>query len=99
MLEEEATIRIIGKITLEFPTINQLKLRDIIESILNEYEICSKEKSLIVSDLQEKIFLFLSVKKLDNLSKKTWYNYNLQLRMFEKFIHKSVNLISTMDII
>jgi len=38
MLEEEATIRIIGKITLEFPTIGQLLLNQI-KGVVNEKSI------------------------------------------------------------
>ena len=76
MLKEEITIKLIGKITLENPTIDQLQLRDIIGEVLNDYEIAPKEKSLIISDLEERIFLFLAIKKLDNLSSHTLYNYN-----------------------
>lgn len=98
MLEDEVTIKLIGKITLEYPNIDQLKLRDIIGMVLNNYNITSKETSLIVSDIEEKIHLYIAVKKLDNLSAKTLYNYQLQLLNFASFIHKSVSLISTMDI-
>jgi integrase/recombinase XerD len=53
---------------------------------------------LIASDLEDRIMLFLAVKKLDNLSKKTLYNYNLQLINFASFLHKPINSISPMDI-
>ena len=98
MLQDEIMIKLIGKITLEYPNIDQLKLRDIIGSVLIDYNITSKEKGLITSDLPEKIQLFLAVKKLDNLSLKTIYNYRLQLNNFADFIHKPINSISTMDI-
>jgi integrase/recombinase XerD len=98
MLQQEATIRLIGKITLENPMINQLQLRDIISSVLSDYNISTKETSLIVSDLDERIMMFLAVKKLDNLSKRTIYNYNLQLRNFASFICKPLNSIETNDI-
>lgn len=98
MLEEEVMVKIIGKITLEFDGIDQLKLRDIVGSILNDYTITTKEKSLIVSDLEDRIMLFLAVKKLDNISDRTLYNYNLQLIKFASFLHKPINSVTTMDI-
>ena len=98
MLEEEITIKLIGKITLENPTIDQLQLRDIIGEVLNNYEIAPKEKSLVISDLEERIFVFLAIKKLDNLSPHTLYNYELQLSKFASFTHRNINAITTMDI-
>ena len=57
MLKQSLIIKLIGKITLENPTINQLQLRDIIGSILEDYNITTKSTSLIVSDLHDKITL------------------------------------------
>lgn len=98
MLEQTVMIKIIGKITLEYPTIDQLKLRDIIGGVLNDYNISPKGTSLIASDLEEKIFLFLATKKLENLGKGTLHNYNLQLMNFASFLHMPINSITTMDI-
>lgn len=95
---EEAVIKILGKLSLEYPQLEQLRIRDLIESVLNNYAISSKETSLVASDLLDKAMMFIAVKKLDGLSKKTLYNYKLQLQRFNDFVVKPVNFITTTDI-
>jgi len=95
---EEVTIKLLGKLSLELPQIDQLKIRNIIDEVLVNYNIQPLEKHLIVSDLPEKISYFLAVKKLDGSSELTIYNYKLQLYKFADFIHKPVSNITTVDI-
>jgi len=98
MFEEEIAIKVIGKVTLMDPNINQLELRDILLNVLNNYEITSKEKSLVKTDLPEKAMMYIAVKKLDGISEKTLYNYKLHLEKFNSYIPKPVNFITTTDI-
>ncbi|WP_243156749.1 site-specific tyrosine recombinase/integron integrase [Clostridium sporogenes] len=98
MFEEEIAIKIIGKVTLMDPNINQLELRDILLNVLNGYEITSKETSLVKTDLPEKAMMYIAVKKLDGISEKTLYNYKLHLEKFNSYIPKPVNFITTTDI-
>lgn len=84
-----------------FPQLNmELQLnKEKLNNILNKYNIV-----LILSytneymDLQEKIKLFLTGKKLEGLSELTLKGYNLELELFSKHIQKKVDDISTNDI-
>ena len=98
MLQQEVLIKIIGKLTLENNQIDQLKLRDIIGSVLINYNISPKEKSLMISDLEERIAVFIAVKRLDNLSERTLRNYTLTLMHFADFMRKPLNSVTTMDV-
>jgi integrase/recombinase XerD len=100
---DEAVIKIIGKLCLEFPNLEhdlkkQLKVRNIIEEVLYKYNVTTKETSLIASDIEEKLQMFLAVKKLDGLSKLTLKNYQRDILKFSSVIKKPVNTITTMDI-
>lgn len=95
---EEVTVKLVGKLTLEIPQLDQLKIRDLIDEVLVEYEIYPIERSLVVSDIEEKVRYFLQSKKIDGASPLTLYNYNLQLIKFGEYIHKPVNSITVVDI-
>lgn len=98
MCNDELTVKLIGKLTLECPDINQLTVRNIIDEVLYNYEISTKEQSLITSDIPDKILYYLACRKIDGLSKKTLYNYKLQLSRFSTYITKPINSISSVDI-
>ncbi|WP_065422719.1 site-specific tyrosine recombinase/integron integrase [Clostridium sporogenes] len=95
---EEVTIKLIGKLSLEHPELEQLKIRNIIDEVLINYTVSPIEKSLVVSDIEDKIRYFLASKEIDGLSKKTLYNYNLHLNKFAGFIHKPINSITIVDL-
>ncbi|EJE7236616.1 tyrosine-type recombinase/integrase [Clostridium sporogenes] len=95
---EEVTIKLIGKLSLEHPELEQLKIRNIIDEVLINYTVSPIEKSLVVSDIEDKIGYFLASKEIDGLSKKTLYNYNLHLNKFASFIHKPINSITIVDL-
>lgn len=94
----EVIIKIVGKLTLEFPTINQFKIREIIEEVLYKYTITPKETSLVASDIEDRLHMYLACKKLDGLSKKTLYNYNLNLIIFSQYIRKPLATIDATDV-
>ncbi|WP_096636457.1 site-specific tyrosine recombinase/integron integrase [Clostridium cochlearium] len=98
MLEEELIIKIIGKLSLEYPDINQHKVREILYECINNYEITARETALVASDIPDKAQMYLAIKKLDGLSEKTLYNYKLHLEKFADTIVKPVNMITTNDI-
>ncbi|EDT76491.1 site-specific tyrosine recombinase/integron integrase [Clostridium butyricum] len=97
---EEFVVKALGKLTLEFnyDWENQKKIRELLHICLYNYEVVSAEKSLITSDLNEKILLYLQVKKLENYSKATLSNYMYTLRNFSTFINKPVSTITKNDI-
>lgn len=94
---EEVTIRLVGKLTLEVPQLDQLKIRNIIDEVLVNYEIQPIEKHLVVSDIEEKAQYFLATKKLEGASENTLYNYSLLLIKLASVIHKPVASITVVD--
>lgn len=101
---DEAVIKLVGKISLEFPNLfqqdlqKQIKLKEIIEEGLYEYDVVTRCKELITSDLDEKISYYINVRRLENLSEKTLYNYKLILNKFAECFHKPLSSITTNDI-
>lgn len=53
--KDEVVIKLIGRLSLEFPELNQLKVREIAEEVLYKYNILPKETALVASDIEEKI--------------------------------------------
>lgn len=97
---EEFVIKALGKLTLEFNYNwdEQKKVRELLHISLYNYEVISAEKSLVTSDLKEKILLYLQVKKLENYSEDTLKNYTYTLRNFSDFMIKPVSTITKNDI-
>lgn len=97
--KEEVIVKLVGKLSLEFPEHrDQLKIRDLIEKVLYEYDIAPQSKELVVSDINEKANIYLASKKLDGLSLKTLKGYSYELNKFASYMHKTVNAITTMDL-
>lgn len=102
-LNEEASIRILGRITLlinqlEHDLSLQLDVKNAIDEILYDYEVQTKCTSLIASDINAKARLYIAVKRLEGLSEKTLKNYELFLSKFDQFFHKPCSTITTMDL-
>lgn len=99
---DEAIIRVVGKLSLEISALGdfqeQLKVKRILEEVLYDYEVTTKETGLIIGDMEEKARIYIGCKKLDGLSRKTTYNYELILSNFSGFLRKPVSSITTMDI-
>jgi integrase/recombinase XerD len=96
--KEEAIIKLVGRLSLEFPEMDQLQARNAIEEILYKYSITPEETSLVASDIEDKLQMYLAVKRLDGLSKKTLYNYHLNLLEFASFIKKPISTVNVTDI-
>ena len=100
---DEAVIKIVGKLCIEFKELEedlqkQIKVRNVIEEALYNYDVMTKENSLVASDIEDKIRMFLAVKKLDGLSPLTLYNYNLNLLKLAEILRKPINSITTNDL-
>lgn len=102
MLSEELAIKLIGKITQEFKEFQdlnkQIELRKVIDLVLYDYEICTKETALVASDIEEKMNIFFASKKLEGMSNKTIRNYNYILTRFASHIRKPLTSITSMDL-
>lgn len=95
---DEVVIKLVGRLTLEFPDIDQIKVRNIAEEVLYKYDVRPTETGLITSDIEEKLQMYLSVKRLDGLSKRTLRNYYLNLIIFSSYIKKPVATVTTTDL-
>lgn len=99
----ELSVVLTGKITMLFPELQidlqrQLEVKRAIDETLYSYEVTTKETALVTSDIEQKASLYLQCKKLEGLSKKTLYNYSLELNKFSQFFHKPISTINSMDI-
>ena len=99
---EEVIIKVLGKLTLTFPELEidlprQRKLREVLADVLCDYDVLTRETSLIVSDIEEKVGYFLSSKKLDGLSPRTLKNYRNILLKFASLMKKPISTITTND--
>ena len=95
---DEVIIRLTGKLTMEFLEIDQLKVRTIIEETLYKYDIIPQETGLVVSDVEDKLMIYLACKKLDGLAKSTLRNYKNNLLIFSSMLIKPLAAINTMDL-
>lgn len=97
---EEFIVKAIGKLTLEFgfDWQDQRKINEILHLALYGYDVMTTESSLVGSDIEEKIMLYLQVKKLEHYSKATLQNYFYTLRKFESFIKKPIATVTKNDI-
>ncbi|MFT8347701.1 tyrosine-type recombinase/integrase [Clostridium saccharoperbutylacetonicum] len=102
-LNEEVSIKLVGKLTLLMPFLEQkldlqLEVKRTIDETLYNYEIQSKCTDLVASDIEEKAQIYLACKKLEGLSEKTIKNYELFLIKLDQFFTKPCSTISTMDL-
>lgn len=102
-LSLEVAISIIDEIVklmpyLEVEVQQQIKIRNIIEDKLNNYEIISKSTEIAACDILDKAFLFLACKKLEGMSDTTRYNYSLLFKKMAKYFNRPITSITTMDL-
>lgn len=102
-LNEEASIRLLGKLTLLLPMLEQnlslqLEAKKVIDETLYDYEVQSKCTDLVASDIEEKACVYIACKRLEGLSEKTLKNYTLFLIKLNQFFNKPCSTIETMDL-
>lgn len=102
-LNEEASIKLLGRLTLLLPMLEQkldlqLEAKKVIDETLYDYEIQSKCTDLVTSDIEEKAAIYIACKTLEGLSSKTLDNYRLFLIKLDRFFTKPCSTISTMDL-
>lgn len=99
MYNQEVIIRILGKVILQMPEVNQQIVRMILEEELHKYELKPLETALVpMNDLRDRALLYLQAKQVDGLSKTTLYGYALHLARFTYHIQKNVADITVMDV-
>lgn len=102
-LNEEASVRLIGRLTLLLPILEQnlslqLEAKRVIDETLYSYEVQTKCTDLVASDIAEKAQIYLACKKLEGLSPKTLDNYRLFLIKLDRYFTKPCSTIGTMDL-
>lgn len=94
----EVITRLVGKLSLEFPEIDQLKVRSITEEVLYKYDVLPQETGLMTTDIEDKLQLFFIIKEQEGLSKKTLKNYSYQLAIFANALRKPLANVNVMDL-
>lgn len=97
--KEEAIIKVLSRVMIEHPDIDQNRLRTTLELILNDYDLKPVERALTVSaNIRDRLILYIASKKLDGLSILTLKGYAQHLKRFSIFMPKNVEDITAMDI-
>lgn len=95
--KELIIIKILSELQEKYD-INNLEVKNILEKHLNDYTLLSNETALMASDIEEKMFFYICLKRLEGLSEKSLQNYVYEIRMFSKYVIKPVRQITTNDI-
>lgn len=80
------------------PSINLEKVKGTLSSALSKYHVTRADQPEANSDLQEKIQVYLSAKKLEGFSSGTIEGYRLDLSIFANRVKKKTEDISSADI-
>lgn len=96
--KDEVIIKLVGKLALEFPELDQLKVRMIAEEVMYKYNVSPQETGLTTSDIDDKLQMYFAVKKLEGLSEKTLKNYKYQLLIFARYLNKPIGTVTTTDL-
>ena len=98
----EVVIKIVDRLDLKYGNvINKQEVKAMVESILYDYEVSTKETLPSVTNtvnIENKIMLYIAVKKIEGASNNTIKQYGLVLRKFSCIVYKNVTDITTMDI-
>lgn len=81
-----------------FPFLDVEGTKAKLSTVVSKYYIQTVEPDETHPDLQEKISLYLSAKRLDGLSNTTIENYKLELRLFSDKVKKKTQDITAADI-
>lgn len=97
---EEFVVKAIGRLTLDLDLTlaDQKKLRSSLYYTLSGFNIVKVENSLVLSDVSEKLFMYLKIKQLEGYSELTLKNYTYTLTKFASYMNKPVNNITKNDI-
>ena len=89
-------IKLAENININFE--NQQTVERILVELLQDYTVVKNETSLTISDIPEKITMYLQAKKLEGLSDLTLQNYFYFLRRLSEHTHKQVRDITLNDL-
>lgn len=81
-----------------YPNIEVETTKNKLSTVLSEYYIQKVKLGAVHPDLEDKIQLFISAKRLEGLSSITLDNYLLELIMFADIVKKKAEDITTADV-
>lgn len=90
--------QVMRTITMHCPKADNQGLRDSLITVFLQYEVRPTPSLEGHPDLQEKIQLFISGKRLEGLSEQTLKGYRIELRSFSKLVSKPADEVTTNDI-
>ncbi|HHX62117.1 MAG TPA: tyrosine-type recombinase/integrase [Epulopiscium sp.] len=96
-LREELMVKILTTFNKDYG-VDLIDARNKLVFILNDYNVDKVCTALVASDIHEKLYLFLAVKKIRRLKKGSLENYRNVIVDFSRYILKPVNQIETNDI-
>ena len=96
----EVITKLVGKFSLEFENIgiDQLKVRHIVEEVLYHYDVMTQETGLAITDIDDKLQLYLLVKQQEGHSKSTLKCRGYQLAIFARYLRKPLANVTLMDL-
>ena len=89
-------IKLIDNVEIDFK--QQQIIEGILVELLQDYTVSKIETALTVSDIPEKVTMYLQAKRLEGLSDLTLKNYFYLLRKLAAFSHKQVKDINLNDL-
>lgn len=89
-------IKMIDNITINYA--NQQIIEKVLVELLQDYTIIKNETSLTVSDIPEKITMYLQAKRLEGIANSTLQNYFYFLRKLSAYTCKQVRDITLNDL-
>jgi integrase/recombinase XerD len=96
---QEAIFKILGQAETECPGMDQTALRNVLESVLYQYEVKQQCTQIVpINDFRDKIAYYLSSKRVDGLSELTINMYKSHLLKFASHVSKDLDKLTAMDI-
>ena len=96
---EELILKVVVGLNSEYPDLDQLKIRSIIEVALDGFEVKKEERALAVEgNILDFVQMYLISRKIEGLSEETLKDYYRKLLVFSRWVPKNIDKISTLDI-
>lgn len=99
MKSQEVAIRVVSELGMVYPELDMRQARQVVERILYEYDITTKETlPAVLDNMGDRILMYLATKKTEGLSDITLKSYGRTLGRFANIMNRNVEDITTMDI-
>lgn len=96
VFKHDLLMRMISELGTEY--VNTKKIDCILDDIFSKYDVYKISTDLSVSDISDKVVMFLQSRRLEGKSEKTIKNYFYLLRKFSSFSNKQIKDITLNDL-